>query len=128
MKLQMALNRIPLGTQQLERLGALPIQLGNNGILARAVFSPSQLLQVHLVRPIRNPQRPDHRPQIRQRRILTHTSRAVRLHGTVDDRQRSLRHKNLGLGDLLERGLGVALVDFDRGVEDDQTRGVDLDA
>lgn len=83
---------------------------------------------MHLVRPIRNPQRTNHRPQIRQRRILTHTRGTVRLHRAVDDGKRGLRDEDLGLGDFLEGGFGVALVDFDSGVEDDEAGGVDFDA
>lgn len=124
----MTLNGLSLGTQQLLNLIPLPLQLRDNGILTGTVLSATQLLQMHLIRAISNTQRADHRPQVRQRGILTHTRSAVGLHGAVDDGQRSLRDQHLSLGDFLEGGLGVALVDLDGGVEDNETRSVDFNA
>ena len=81
-----------------------------------------------LVRPVRDPQRPQVRPHVRQRGILTDAHGAVDLHRAVNDLQRHGRHFDLGLGNLLQRVLGVFLVDLDRRVQHDQARGVDLDA
>ena len=82
---------------------------------------------MHLVRPVRDPQRPDLRPHVRQRRILTHARAAEALHRAVDDRQRHLRDEDFGLGDFLQRAFGVGFVDFDGGVEHDEAGGVDFE-
>lgn len=126
--LQKTLRLQPIGIKQPLALVLLPIQLGKDSVLACAVLPTTQLLQMHLIRPIGNPQRPNHRPQIRQWRVLADTRSAIRLHRTVDDSQRRLRNKHLGLRDFLKCRLGIALVDLDGCVEDDESRGVDLDA
>lgn len=46
----------------------------------------------------------------------------------VDDGQGHGQDQHLGLGDLLERGLGSVVVHLDGRVEHDQSCGVDLDA
>jgi len=123
----MALRLKPIGRQQSVCLLLLPLQLLNDDILARPVLPPAQLLQVHLVRTVRNAERADQSPQIGQGRVLADTGGAVGLDSAVDDRQSHLGNEDLGLRDLLERALGVAVIDLDRGVEDDEPRGVDLD-
>lgn len=81
-----------------------------------------------LVRPIRNTKGANQSPQVGQRGILAHTSGAIRLDRAVDDGQGGLRDQDLGLGDFLEGGLGIALVDLDGRVQDNEAGGVDLDA
>lgn len=83
---------------------------------------------MHLVRAIRDPQRAQVRPHVRERGVLAHAHGAIGLDGAVNDLQRDLGHFDLGLRDLLERELGVPLVRLDGGVEHDESAGVDLDA
>lgn len=116
------------GQQQALRLFSLVLQLGDNGFLARLVLASTKLLQVDLIGTVGDAQRPDHGPQVGQGGILADTGGAVGLDGAVDDGQGGLGDEDLCLGDLLEGGLGVALVDLDGGVEDDEAGGVDLDA
>ena len=92
------------------------------------ILSLPQLLEMHRIGPVDNPDGPDVRPETRQRRVLTDPFAAVRLHRAIDHRQRHVRRQDLGLRDLGERGLGALLVDLRRGVEHDQTRRVDLEA
>jgi hypothetical protein len=67
-------------------------------------------------------------PHIRQRRILTNASRAIRLNRTVKRFEKGLGNEHLGLGDFFAGGGSIGVVDADGGVEDDQTRSVDVDA
>ena len=110
------------------RLRLLPLQLPCHLVLPLLILPPGHLLQMHLIRPIRNPQRPDLRPHIRQRRILTYAHPAIRLHRAINHRQRHTRDQDLCFGDLPERRLGIRAVDLDRCVQDDQSRGVDLES
>ena len=82
---------------------------------------------MHLVRPVDEPHRPTRRPHIRQWEVLRHTGSAVRLDRLVNYLERHVGHVDFGLGDLNQRVLGVDLVDFGRGVEYDEARGIDLD-
>jgi len=66
-------------------------------------------------------------PHTSQRRILTHTHRTMYLNRTIDNLQRDLGHLDLCLRNLSKSMLGILLVGFYRRVEDDETRGVDLD-
>lgn len=117
-----------ISQQQPLRLLLLILELSDNGVLARLVLASTKLLQVDLIGSVGDAQRPDHGPQIGQGRILADTGGAVGLDSAVDDGQGGLGDEDLGLGDLLESGLGVALVDLDGGVKDDEAGGVDLDA
>lgn len=83
---------------------------------------------MHLVGPVGDAQGAHVRPHVRERGVLADAHGAVGLDGAVDDGERHAGHEDLGLGDLLEGGLGVAGVDLDGGVEDDEARGVDLEA
>ena len=81
-----------------------------------------------LVGPVGDAQRADVRPHVGQRGVLADAGGSVGLDGTVDDRQGGVGDQDLGLGDLLQRGFRVGGVDDDRGVEHDETGGVDLDS
>jgi len=80
-----ALGLKPRGQQQTIRLLLLPLQLSSNSRLAGIVLPPTQLLQVHLIRAVRNPQRPDTSPHVRKGRILADTSSTVGLHRAIND-------------------------------------------
>jgi hypothetical protein len=90
------------------------------------VLVPAQLQQVHLVRPIHDPHRPAARVHIRQRGILRHARAAVRLDSPVDDLEVDLGHEYLDFGNLLQRTLGVSLIDLDRSVQHGETRSINL--
>jgi len=52
---------------------------------------------MHLVRPIRNPQRPDHRKHFGQRKIRGNTSATVHLNCLIDDLQSCVRNRDFDL-------------------------------
>ncbi|KAI6762891.1 hypothetical protein HG530_008871 [Fusarium avenaceum] len=119
-----SLNSVRL--QQLLSLG--PLHLDSRCRLSTAlVLVTSHLLQMHLVRSIGQPQRPDARPHVSQRRVLRDTCAAVCLDCAVDDGEGGLGDENLRLCDLLEGLLGTLFVHLDGSVENDETCGVDLD-
>jgi hypothetical protein len=82
---------------------------------------------MHLIGPIDNTHRPARRVHVRQRRVLADARAAVCLDRPVDDLEVDLGDEDLDFGNLLERALGVGLVNFDGGIEDGKARGVDLD-
>ena len=59
---------------------------------------------------------------------MRHTGAAIGLNGAVEHVQQHRGHLDLDFGDLLERVLGVGLVDLDGGVEHGKSGRVDLDA
>jgi hypothetical protein len=65
--------------------------------------------------------------QARQRRVVGQPHRAVHLDRAVDDGVDHVCHLHLDLRDLPARGPLADGVDFPRGVQNRQTRGVDLD-
>lgn len=112
---------------QLDSLGLLPLnQLGH--LAVPLVLVAPHLLEVHLVGPVGQPQRADARPHVGEGGVLADAGAAVGLDGAVDDGEGRLRDQHLGLGDLLEGLLGAEVVHRDGRVEDDEARGVDLDA
>lgn len=122
----MALGFEPIGREKSVCLVLLPLQLPNDGILARPVLPPSQLLQVNLVRTVRDTERADQGPQIRQGCVLANTRSTISLDGAVNDCQSHLRHKDLSLRNLLKRALRIPAIDLDSGIEDDQSCGINL--
>ncbi|KAI6851685.1 acyl-CoA dehydrogenase NM domain-like protein [Hortaea werneckii] len=92
------------------------------------ILIASELDQMHLIRAIDDLHRTAVRPHVSQRGILAHARATICLDGAVDDIERDLGHEDLGLGDLLQRELGVLGVDHESGVEDGQTGRVDFDS
>ena len=60
--------------------------------------------------------------------VLADTGTTVGLDSLVNGVEQHLWHKHLGDGNLLERSLGISVVNGNGGVADDQTRGVDVNA
>jgi len=111
--LHLRLRLEPVRGQQRISLVPLPVQLSDNAILARLVLALGQLLQMHFIWSIGNTQRPDLRLHVGEGCILTDTLSTIRLHRTVNHSERSRRDEDFGLSNLLERGPGVALIDFE---------------
>src|SRR5919198_4657867 len=63
------------------------------------------LTAVHLVRPVREAERPRVSPHERQRELLADAAAAVDLHGPVEDLERRVRDRDLDLGNGLLGGL-----------------------
>src|SRR5881409_929964 len=96
-----------------------------SGMLAQ--LEAPDLAPMHLVRPVREAQRPRVRPHERQRKLLAHAAPAVDLHRPVDDLAGHVRHRHLDLGDGLLGRLVADGVHHVRRVQDEETRLVDLD-
>lgn len=91
------------------------------------ILITSELEEMHLIRSIHNPHCPARRIHVRERSLLRHTSATVSLDRAIDDLEHNLRHEDLDGRNLLERALGIALINLDSGVQDGQTRGINLD-
>lgn len=112
--------------QQPLRLLSLPLQLPPHLLLPTLILPPAHLQQMHLIRSIRNPQRPHPRPHIRQGRILTNAHSAIRLHRTINNPTRHRRNHNLSLSNLLQRALRIPLINLNRRIQHNQPRRINL--
>lgn len=92
------------------------------------VLGLSELVQVHLIGTVRNPQCPLVGPHPRQREVLAHTTSTMGLDRTVNDFAAHLGDIDLGHRNVLQSALGVRLINLDGGIEDQQTASINLDA
>jgi hypothetical protein len=67
-------------------------------------------------------------PHVSQWRILANPSSAISLDSTVQCIEQGLGYKNLGLSNFLAGSSGVGVIDADRGIQDNQTSSVNLNA
>ena len=96
--------------------------------LATLVFIPAHLIQMYLIRSIRQSKRTNSCPQIRQRSILADACATKGLDGPVNDSKCHLGNQDLGLSNLGQSGLGAKLVHLDGSIQHDKPRGIDFDA
>ena len=83
---------------------------------------------MHLVRTVRQSQRPRASEHPRERRVLAHAQPAVNLNRGVDDRERRLRGGDLTRGDRALRAFVPLRVQHPRSLERRQPRAVETDA
>src|SRR2546430_2650178 len=88
----------------------------------------SDLVAMHLVRPVREAQRAGVRPGVRKPEVVADASPAVRLDGPVEDLERHVRSGHLDHRDLLGGRLVADRIHPPGGVEGEQPRLVDEDA
>src|SRR3954447_17156850 len=89
---------------------------------------PRDGAKVHVVRPVRDPQRACVCPHAGEREVVGNTATAVHLDGAVDDVEADARCDHLDGGDLGARALRADAVDEPRGLQRQQPGLLDLHA
>ena len=105
-------KRDPILSKKLLRLLLLRQNLRRN-LLTSLILISAHLLQMHLIRTIRQSQRSETSPHVCQRRILADTGSSKRLHCAVDNCESHLGNQNFSFSDFLESAFGTEIVDLD---------------